>query len=42
MAWNGSVPKECNGSIPVFGLDKNEERNGTFFVRLGELESRTE
>lgn len=27
---------------PVFGLDKKEEHNGSFFVRLEKFESRTE
>jgi hypothetical protein len=25
MEWNGSIPAVWNGSMPVFGSDKNEE-----------------
>jgi hypothetical protein len=26
--WDGSIPRAWNGSDPVFGSEKNEERNG--------------
>jgi hypothetical protein len=35
MEWNGSVQEEWNGSIPAFGLDKKEERNGSVFCSVG-------
>lgn len=35
---NGSIPRSWDGFDPVFGSDKNEERDGSvFFVRLEEL-----
>jgi hypothetical protein len=30
--WNGSISKAWNGSDPVFGLEKFEERNGSIPV----------
>jgi hypothetical protein len=30
--WNGSVPRSRDGSDPVFGSEKNEERNGSIPV----------
>jgi hypothetical protein len=32
MEWNGSVPRSRDGSDPVFGSEKNEERNGSIPV----------
>jgi hypothetical protein len=30
--WNGSIPRAWNGSDPVFGSEKFEERNGSILV----------
>jgi hypothetical protein len=30
--WNGSIPRAWNGSDPVFGSEKFEERNGSIPV----------
>jgi hypothetical protein len=32
MEWNGSVPRSRDGSDPVFGSEKYEERNGSIPV----------
>jgi hypothetical protein len=32
MEWNGSVPRSRDGSDPVFGSEKNEERNDSIPV----------
>jgi hypothetical protein len=42
MEWNGSILAVWNGSMPVFGLDKNEERNGSILCSVLELHDRME
>jgi hypothetical protein len=42
MEWNGSIPAVWNGSMPVFGSDKNEEWNGSIFCSVLELHDGTE
>jgi hypothetical protein len=32
IEWNGSVPRSRDGFDPVFGSEKNEERNGSIPV----------
>jgi hypothetical protein len=42
MEWNGSVPRSRDGSDPVFGSEKNEERNGSILCSVGGIGSGTE
>jgi hypothetical protein len=42
MEWNGSILAVWNGSMSVFGLDKNEEQNGSILCSVLELHDRTE
>ena len=39
---NGSIPRSRDGSDPVFGSDKIEERNGSVFFSVGGIRSGTE
>jgi hypothetical protein len=41
MEWNGSVPRSRDGFDPVFGSEKNEERNGSMLCSVGEIGSGT-
>lgn len=42
MERNGSIPRSRDGSNPVFGLEKIEERNGSIFCSVGGIRSGTE
>jgi hypothetical protein len=42
MEWNGSIPAAWNGSMPMFGSDKNKKWNGSVFCSVLELHDGTE
>ena len=42
MERNGSIPMSRDGSDPVFGSEKVEERNGSVFCSVCGIEERNE